>query len=172
MPEDEDPKPEEKPTSDVAAGVLKALEAERAKNKKLENEMKMLRTAGASSKSEMDTLTERLAAAEKRQAESDLRAMRLEIAAEKGLTKSQAARLQGSTIEELTSDADELIEQFGIGKKEEKAPAKGEGKDGVQPERETRRPKEKLQSGSSPESEKPVSADDLATQVIKRQRGY
>jgi hypothetical protein len=45
----------------------------------------------------------------------DLRADRLEIALEKGLTKAQAARLVGSTREELEADADAYIEEHNLG---------------------------------------------------------
>jgi hypothetical protein len=54
--------------------------------------------------------------------EDALRADRLEIALEKGLTKTQAARLVGSTREELEADADAYIEEHGL------AGASGEGK--------------------------------------------
>ncbi|MEU7243427.1 hypothetical protein [Streptomyces sparsogenes] len=43
------------------------------------------------------------------------KALLLEIAASKGLTPAQAARLQGSTKEELEADADELVKLFGGG---------------------------------------------------------
>lgn len=43
------------------------------------------------------------------------KALVLEIAADKGLTPAQAARLQGSTKEELEADADALKELFGTG---------------------------------------------------------
>jgi hypothetical protein len=41
------------------------------------------------------------------------RALVLEVAAEKGLTPAQSARLQGSTKEELEADADALLSMFG-----------------------------------------------------------
>lgn len=55
---------------------------------------------------------EKYAAAVKRAEEAELRAMRLEIAAEKGLTPAQAKRLVGTTIEELAADAEEILEAF------------------------------------------------------------
>ncbi|MFB7823887.1 hypothetical protein [Streptomyces hydrogenans] len=48
------------------------------------------------------------------------KALLLEVAAEKGLTPTQAARLQGSTKEELEADADSLKSLFG-------APAPNDG---------------------------------------------
>lgn len=70
-------------------------------------------------KTEVELLSERLAAQEKAIADQKaevaaerLLRMRLEVAAEKGLTKAQAARLAGTTAEELAADADELLALF------------------------------------------------------------
>lgn len=46
--------------------------------------------------------------------DADLRADRLEIALEKGLTKAQAARLVGKTRAELEADADAYIEEHNL----------------------------------------------------------
>jgi membrane protein involved in colicin uptake len=57
---------------------------------------------------------EAAAATAKAEAEAATRkALLLEIAFDKGLTPAQAARLQGSTKEELEADADELLKLFG-----------------------------------------------------------
>lgn len=45
--------------------------------------------------------------------DSDLWALKLEVALDKGLSKVQAKRLVGSTLEELATDADELVASFG-----------------------------------------------------------
>jgi len=45
--------------------------------------------------------------------EKSIETMRLEVALDKGLTKVQAKRLIGSTVEELEADADELLASFG-----------------------------------------------------------
>ncbi|MEU7972167.1 hypothetical protein AB0B48_08995 [Micromonospora sp. NPDC049089] len=58
------------------------------------------------------TEAEKRAAAEQRAAEAELRATRLEVAHEKGLTPAQAKRLVGSTREELAADADEILRDF------------------------------------------------------------
>lgn len=50
----------------------------------------------------------------KGKAPDDLRADRLEIALEKGLTKAQALRLHGDTREDLEADADAYLEENGI----------------------------------------------------------
>ena len=63
-------------------------------------------------KSEADKAVERAAAAEKRVAELEAQATRLEVAFENGLTPAQAKRLVGSTREELEADAKELLATF------------------------------------------------------------
>ena len=49
----------------------------------------------------------------------DLDILRRDVAAEKGLTHRQAARLRGDTREELEADADDLIREFGVDKARE-----------------------------------------------------
>ncbi|NYE44193.1 hypothetical protein [Streptomyces fulvorobeus] len=51
--------------------------------------------------------------AERERDEARAEALRITVAAAKGLTPSQAKRLQGSTKEELEADADELVKDFG-----------------------------------------------------------
>lgn len=63
-------------------------------------------------KTDVEKLAERLAQQEKATANERLARWRVEVAAEKGLTKAQAARLQGGTFEELAADADELLSLF------------------------------------------------------------
>ncbi|WP_405373409.1 MULTISPECIES: hypothetical protein [unclassified Microbacterium] len=64
-----------------------------------------------SQKTEAQKLQDRLAAAEQRAAEVELRALRAEVAADKGIP---AALLSGSTKEELEASATALIEFKGI----------------------------------------------------------
>lgn len=63
-------------------------------------------------KSEAQKLIERAEAAERRTVELETRALRAEVAAEKGLTPAQAKRLSGTTLEELQADADDLLAMF------------------------------------------------------------
>ena len=63
----------------------------------------------AANKTDAEKAADRLADAEKKATEAQARADRLEVAAAKGLTPSQAKHLQGSTVEELEADADELL---------------------------------------------------------------
>lgn len=86
-----------------------------------------------SRKTETEKLTEKLTASEQRA----LDAMRFEVALDKGLTKSQAKRLVGTTMEELTADADVLLEDLG---QTDPPAAKVSG-----------RPRENLRAGNDPE---------------------
>ncbi|MGW1828817.1 hypothetical protein ACWCO0_09755 [Streptomyces tubercidicus] len=52
-------------------------------------------------------------AAERERDEARAELLRVRVAADKGLTVDQAARLRGSTKEELEADADELVKLFG-----------------------------------------------------------
>lgn len=63
-------------------------------------------------KSELERLTERAEAAERAAAATEAKALRLEVAAEQGLTPAQAKRLVGDTREDLESDAKELLATF------------------------------------------------------------
>jgi hypothetical protein len=67
-------------------------------------------------KSESEKLTEKATTAEGRAAEAEAKALRLEIAIDKGLTGKQARafakRLVGESQEELEEDADELLTSF------------------------------------------------------------
>ncbi|MFI2664872.1 hypothetical protein [Micromonospora carbonacea] len=66
-------------------------------------------------KTEAEKAAERLTAAEQRAEQAELRALRLEVAGEKGLTPAQAKRLVGATREELEADADDILATFPAG---------------------------------------------------------
>ena len=78
----------------------KELEPLAAKAKELED----------AQKTEQERLTEKLTASEKRAVEAELKAARLEVAADKGLPQSSVKFLTGTTVEELAQSADELLE--------------------------------------------------------------
>jgi hypothetical protein len=104
-----------------------------------------------SQKTEEQKRAEAQAAAEKRAEEAEQRALRLEVAAEKGLTPAQAKRLVGTTKEEIEADADDLLQSF-----------KSEEDDDSGPSR--RRPRERMRSTrSSAEPEK--SAREIAAAI-------
>jgi hypothetical protein len=67
-------------------------------------------------KTELQRAIERADAAEKAAADLTARATRYEVAAAKGLTTRQAARLIGTTREELEADADELLADLNAGR--------------------------------------------------------
>lgn len=107
---DDTPKPT-KPTDTVEFWKQKAREQEtRAKANATAAEK--LAAFEDRDKTEAQRLTDRADAAEKRATELEARALRLEVAAEQGLTTAQAKRLVGSTREELEADAKELLETF------------------------------------------------------------
>jgi len=65
------------------------------------------------SKSEQQRLEERATAAEKRLEETEARLLRAEVASDKGLPAALAARLTGTTKEELEADAEQLLALVG-----------------------------------------------------------
>jgi hypothetical protein len=80
--------------------------------KAAEKELAKYRKADADRAEADKSEAEKRAAAEDRAAAAELKAVRLEVAAEKGLTPAQAKRLIGATKEELEADADDIIATF------------------------------------------------------------
>lgn len=123
----------------LGANGLKALEAERAANKASKKQIAELQAKlkeyEDANKSEAEKTAERLATLEKDNAASRSRAERLEVALDKGLPKALAARLQGSTREELEADADELLKLVGEQKpaSPKPDPSQGHGGAGAKP---------------------------------------
>jgi len=107
--EQDAPKP--KPTETVDFWKQKAREQE-ARAKANADAANRLKEFEDRDKTEAQKLTERAEAAERRVAEIEAHAIRLEVAAEKGLTPAQAKRLVGTSRAELEADADELLETF------------------------------------------------------------
>ncbi|MEU4570840.1 hypothetical protein [Micromonospora sp. NPDC023956] len=96
---------------DVPPEVKQAL---RKANKEAETLRLRLKEYEDRDKTEAEKTAERLSEAETKAAAAELRALRLEVAAEKGLTPAQAKRLVGSSREELEADADELLSTFPV----------------------------------------------------------
>lgn len=67
---------------------------------------------GGDPKTDVQALTEQVQSLQQQQRDAELRATRLEVAAAKGLTPAQAARLQGATREDLEADAEALKQLF------------------------------------------------------------
>jgi hypothetical protein len=163
--ENEDPKgqgdPGEKkdPEDQLGDPGKKALEQERKARRDAESRLaaleKQLKEIADKDKSESEKTAERLAAAERERDEARLRVMRLEVGGAKGLTPKQAARLVGSTVEELEADAAELLASF--------APQGGEG---AKPP-PSRKPAENLTPGGA-DREDPEPDIDKVLEKIPR----
>lgn len=100
-----------KPTETVEFWKQKAREQEKRAKDNAEAAQKLQQYEDRD-KTETQRLGEAADAAHNRAVAAEAQLLRLEIAAEKGLTPSQARRLVGSTREELESDAADLLETF------------------------------------------------------------
>lgn len=114
-------------------------------------------------KTEQERSAERIAELEKSASSSEAKAMRLEAALEHapdGMGIAQirklAKRLQGDTAEELAADAEELFAEF--------APEDSGG------DSTTRRPKERLRPGASPDAEPAPDGAELADRIWNAKR--
>ena len=103
-------------TADLGDAGKKALDAERREKraalKERDELAARLKEIEDADKTESTRAIERAEAAEKAAAAAEARALRLEVASEKGLTPAQAKRLVGETRDELEADASELLETF------------------------------------------------------------
>lgn len=123
----------EKPEDEkLGEAGLKALRAEREAAKALKSERDALaakiKEFEDKDKTEAEKTAERLAELEKASTTNATKALRLEIALDKGLPKTLAARLQGSSREELEADADALLKLIPAGSKTPKPdPSAGNG---------------------------------------------
>lgn len=98
------------PEQQLGDGGLKALQAERARAAKAEADLKAYKQEIEDSKKTAEQkAADALAAAQATSSENATKALRYEVAAEKGLDLALAARLSGSTKEELEADADKLM---------------------------------------------------------------
>ena len=111
-----------------------------------------------SNKSEVEKATEAQRQAEQRAAEAEQRALRLEVAASKGLTPAQAKRLQGSTLEELEADADELLSTFRSADQDDADTGSGL----------RRTPRERLRNGSGPVTEPEKTPEEIVAAIPRR----
>lgn len=115
-PAEADPAPQEgEPPFDAERAKAKISETNR-EAKALRDRLKAAEARIAeheqAGQSEIEKAANRAAELEKQLADSQGQALRLQVANEKGLTAKQAARLVGSTAEELTADADDLLSSF------------------------------------------------------------
>ena len=157
--EGQEPQPQDDAPDWARAAIAKAnpeAAAYRAKLRELEPLAKRARELEDASKTETERSAERAAAAERRAQEAELRALRLEVAAERGLTPAQARRLVGASKEELEADADDLLAAFRS--EDDDRPAT------------PRRPVAKLKPGAAPAAE-PEETDPRKLALAARARG-
>lgn len=151
-----EPADKEEPDWKTEADKWKALARKHEGNAKANADAaKRLKDLEDSDKSEVEKLRESATAAERRASEAEAKALRAEVAHEKGLSPAQAKRLIGSTREELESDADELLSAF-TKPSDDKSDTK------------SRRPKEKLRPGASNESDDDFDPKKIADAVSAR----
>lgn len=116
------PQPPSNADQQLGEGGVKALQAERARAAKAEADFKALQQQIEDSKKTAEQkAADEIAKARSEASQNAARALRYEVAAAKGLDLALAARLTGSTKEELEADADALMTL--IPKAPEAAPA-------------------------------------------------
>lgn len=114
------PDGDDKAQDDLSPEALrKALEKARREAANYRTRAKELEPLAAKAKeledagrTELEKLTSRAESETTRADQAESRALRLEVAFEKGLTPAQAKRLVGSSREELEADADEILRDF------------------------------------------------------------
>lgn len=152
----DNPDPEPDKDEPLGEGGMKALKAERETNKQLKATIAELsekvKAFEDKDKTEAEKQAEALATARKTAEEASLKADRYEVAAAKGIPLTAAARLRGSTREEMEADADDLLKLLNLGK----------GEDGLNPN--PPKPDPSQGKGGDP---KPSSLSDAITQHYK-----
>ena len=116
-PEADEQQPEQFDPERAQAKIKKANQEAanlRARLKELEPLAKKAQELEEAGRSDLEKLTARAEQAERERSESIARALRLEVAFEKGLTPAQAKRLVGGSREELEADADEILRDFPV----------------------------------------------------------
>lgn len=141
--DDEAPAAEEKFDPEIAKARIEKANKEaislRKRLKELEPLARKAQEQADAEKSVEERATEKVTAADRRAEAAETKAMRLEVALEKGLPATLAARLVGSSKEELEADAAVLLASFTA------APA---------PEADPKRtPKERMRPGAVPSAD-------------------
>lgn len=186
---DDDKKDDDKGDDSLGDAGKRALERERQARRDAEARLRELEPLAAKAKeledakkSETEKLTAKIDDLTSKLEASDLRAMRAEVAREKGLSARQAERLQGKTRDELVADADDLLDTFKPAKGSENG--KDDGKDDKDPKDESgddrkdrgdpgRRPREKLRSGSvTDDDDKGDDFDPQKVAELVRRRSF
>src|ERR1044072_9472098 len=98
------------------ADYVKRLRAEAAAYRtRAQEATDKVRTSEDRDKTEQQRLEERATTAESRASAAETKLMRFEIALDKGIPSRLINRLQGSTRAEVEQDADNLMQEFGLG---------------------------------------------------------
>lgn len=118
------------------------------------------------STSQLDKMQQQLEAMAKRAEASERQTMIREVADELGISTKQAARLHGSTKDELLSDGKDFLADFAPKSEKNEGGKDDEGKDGQQPQaRESTpprsRPRESMRSGAPMTETKPEETNPL-----------
>lgn len=114
--------------------IAEERKARKAAEKSLSDMQAKLKEFEDRDKTELQKLSERAELAEKESADRANELMRLQIAAEKGLTAAQARRLVGATREEMEADAEELAGMFTPEKPKRRVPDLKQGARGTLPQ--------------------------------------
>lgn len=123
-----------------------------------------------SQQSDAERHASELAEAQRKAAEAEARALRLEVATSKGLTPAQAKRLQGATQEELEADADDLLATFSGSNDGDGDGGGGGDGDGTTPTGFPTRPRETARPGGRPAAQPSVTPKEVVDRVIERSR--
>lgn len=150
----EDPNrlPDDHPVAVALAKANKEAETARLELKSAKDALKKHEDAG---KTELEKAQSAAQTAQYEADEAKQRALRMEVAMDKGLTLAQGKRLVGTTKEELEKDAEELLKEFG-------ASANGSG-DGKKPPQ--RKPAERLKTGTGSDESGPENVSDIVAKV-------
>lgn len=149
---------------DVDRIVAERLRREREKYADYDD-LKARAAAADASKSELQQLAERLAATEKRMQEAEIKALRAEVAAGKGVPVDL---LRGSTKEELEAWADKLIEFRGGSTVGAEADSGSQDTPAAAGEpMVSGRPKERFIAGAVPAASGEGDPADIAEQILK-----
>lgn len=163
----EPPKPDTGSSEEVAKWKALARKHEdQAKANKAE--LDKLIAAGSASQSDSERMAARMAELESGLREATQAQLRAEVAQDKGLTKAQAKRLQGTTIDELNADADELISAF---KPADDAGGAPPADDAGRRRGGTARPTENLRPGATPPAEQDDTTFDSKAFLAAVPRG-
>lgn len=131
------------------------------------DDLKRAAAEGDKNKTQLDKVSEQLAALTERAEKAEVAKLRSDVIAAKKIPPSLAKRLQGKTEEELNADADELLSDWkAAGGKVDGDEGEQEGDEGkatppARPAARTGRPREDLRSGAPTTAREPEETNPL-----------